>query len=113
MRKTKSKPSSSQKTASKPRRSRSAPAKMGSRKKSKSRKKLTVLRPTAPQWDPRAANPDQYSKIQMAKQFYPVPPQLNPRAAHPDQYMRIQIADDYFKGKKFPASYVKVVKKRG
>ena len=92
MRKTKSKPSRKKK-ASKPRRTRSAPAKMGSRKKS--RKKLVVIQPTAPQWDSRAAHPDQYSKIQMAKQFYPVPPQLNPRAAHPDQYMRIQIADDF------------------
>ena len=92
MRKTKSKPSSRKKKASKPRRTRSAPAKMGSRKKSrkkttKSRKRLTVVPPSIPQWDPRAA--------------------------HPDQYMRIQMADDYLKGKKIPASHVKVVKKRG
>ena len=70
----------------------------------------SIVPPSVPQLDWRAAHPDQHARLLKAQKYRsivpPSVPQLDWRAAHPDQYSRIY-------ERSIPAQNVQVVKKKG
>ena len=123
MRRTKSAPSlrrKKSKSRKKLSRTRSAPKRISTSRKKRSKKRSkkrakprmlqSIVPPSVPQLDWRAAHPDQHARLLKAQKYRSIVPrsvpQLDWRLAHPDQYSRIY-------ERSIPAQNVQVVKKKG